>query len=174
MAFRAIFFDRDGIVNRRMAGDYIRNAGEFELLPGIAQGLADLHAKGFRAVVITNQRGIALGLMSHADLAAVHERMQDELRSATGHVFDAIYYCPHDHADNCACRKPKPGMILQAGNDLDIDLARSWMIGDTESDIEAGLAAGCRTLLVAPESTRTKAEILAPTLTVAIERMLQS
>lgn len=163
----AVFLDRDGVINRRIVGGYVRRWEEFEFLPGIMETLPPMHAAGFRTVLVTNQRGIALGLMSEHDLAAIHERMQQALADATGHRIDAIYFCPHDRAGGCACRKPMPGMLLDAARDLDLDLSRSWMIGDSESDIEAGRAAGCRTVLVGHGETR--ADFTAGSLTAAWE-----
>jgi histidinol-phosphate phosphatase family protein len=161
---RAIFLDRDGVINRRLANDYIKEWGEFIFLPDVIDVLPMIHHAGALAVVVTNQRGIGRGLMSEEALAAIHERMQAELIERTGHRFDAIYHCPHDHADRCDCRKPLPGMLLRAAADLGIDLERSWMIGDSESDIEAGLAAGCRAAKVGSPGEPTRAEISAGSL----------
>ncbi len=162
---QAIFIDRDGVVNRRLVGDYVKRWEEFVFLPGIFDVLPEIHARGFLAILITNQRGIARGLMTEDDLAAIHSAMQGELMDRSGHQFDAIYYCPHDRDAGCNCRKPQPGMLLNAAADLSIDLSRSWMIGDSESDVEAGIAAGCRTVRVGVPETDTKAEFLAEDLT---------
>lgn len=155
----AIFFDRDGVINRRLMGDYVKRWDEFEFLPDIFELLPLVHEAGYLAIVITNQRGIGRGLMSEHDLEEIHERMQSTLAGRTGERFDALYHCPHETADACDCRKPLPGMLRRAATDHGIDLASSWMIGDSESDIEAGIAAGCRTILVAPPGTKTRAEI---------------
>ncbi len=163
----ALFLDRDGIINRRIVDDYVRRWEDFIFLPDIFEVLPAVHDAGLLAVVVTNQRGIARGLMSERELTDIHERMQGELMERTGHRFDAIYHCPHDREAGCDCRKPRPGMLLQAARDNSIDLAASWMIGDTESDIEAGIAAGCSTALVAPPGTSTRASLLAPTLSAA-------
>lgn len=154
----AVFLDRDGVINRRRIGDYVKQIEEFEFIPDIFDVLPAIHDAGFLAIVITNQRGIARGLMSDTDLEGIHAMMQAELMRRTGHGFDAIYFCPHNHQDACDCRKPLPGMLLQASTDHDIDLARSWMIGDSESDIEAGIAAGCRTIRVTEPGVETRAE----------------
>jgi len=164
MSNRAIFFDRDGVVNRRLADDYVKNVGELELLPAVAEVLARAHGDGFLTVVVTNQRGVARGLMTERDVADIHAVMQQRLEQLGGSRFDAIYHCPHGIDDNCPCRKPKPGLLLQAAREHDIDLSRSWMIGDTESDIEAGAAAGCRTALLAPRTTQSRADFVAPDL----------
>jgi histidinol-phosphate phosphatase family protein len=164
---KAIFFDRDGVVNRRRMDDYVKSWEEFEFLPDIFDVLPLAHQGGFLAVLVTNQRGIGRGLMSADLLEAIHDRMQSALLQRTGHRFDAIYFCPHDTPDGCDCRKPLPGMLLRAAADLRIDLEGSWMVGDSESDIQAGIAAGCHTARVAPAGEPTVAEISAATLAEA-------
>ncbi len=145
----AVFVDRDGVINRRRPGDYVRTWDQFHFLPGARAGLRALREAGYLLVVITNQRGIGRGLMSEADLAAVHERMQAELLRVGAGV-DAIFHCPHDLADDCGCRKPRPGMIGRARELFAVDTARSWVVGDSLSDLEAGQAAGIRGILVVP------------------------
>jgi D-glycero-D-manno-heptose 1,7-bisphosphate phosphatase len=171
MAMNAIFLDRDGVINRRLMGDYVKRWDEFEFLPDIFELLPKAHAAGYLAVVITNQRGIGRGLMSGADLDRIHELMQRSLAERTGERFDAVYHCPHDTAEGCDCRKPLPGMLHRAAAEHGIDLASSWMIGDSESDIEAGIAAGCRTALVAPPGTPTKADLRCDSLGSVWERI---
>lgn len=142
-----VFLDRDGVINRRLPGDYVKSWDEFEFLPRAQEALALLTAAGLRLIVVTNQRGIARGLMTTADLHAIHRRMLDELAAAGAHVA-AVYYCPHDR-NECECRKPKIGLLLRARRDFPvIDFARAVVIGDTPSDIEAGKRAGCRTIFV--------------------------
>ncbi|MBS1912057.1 MAG: HAD family hydrolase [Bacteroidetes bacterium] len=155
---RALFLDRDGVINRRIVGGYVRSWEEFELLPGITETLPAMHAAGWFTVLVTNQRGIALGQMSERDLLEIHERMQQELRRQCGHELDAIYYCPHEKGDACGCRKPQPGMLLDAARDNEINLSASWMIGDSESDIEAGRGAGCGTIRIADADEPTAAD----------------
>src|SRR5207248_5262407 len=110
----AIFFDRDGVVNRRRVDDYVKSWEEFEFLPEIFDLPPRVHVAGCLAVLVTNQRGIGRGLMSEEMLDEIHRRMQSTLHDRTGHNFDAIYHCPHDLADGCECRKPLPGMLLHA------------------------------------------------------------
>lgn len=164
---QAIFIDRDGVVNHRLVGDYVKRWEEFAFLPDIFSVLPEIHREGRLAILITNQRGIGRRLMSIEDLEEIHGRMQGELEARTGHRFDAIYFCPHDRDEGCDCRKPRPGMLLSAARDYHLDLAGSWMIGDSESDVEAGLAAGCHAARVGGLGTLTKGEILAGNLAEA-------
>jgi D-glycero-D-manno-heptose 1,7-bisphosphate phosphatase len=174
MRMKAIFLDRDGIINRRIVGDYVKRWDEFEFLPDIFDLLPRIHSAGFAAIVITNQRGIGRGLMSAHDLEEIHARMQGTLEMKSGERFDAIYYCPHDLDDACDCRKPLPGLLRRAADDHGIDLVSSWMIGDSESDVEAGIAAGCRAVLVAEPSSRSSAGIVAGSLRDAFERVMEA
>jgi len=130
---RCLFLDRDGVINAAPPkGEYIQGWDEFRLLPEVVSWIRLFKAAGFLAIVITNQRGIALGRMTEADLAALHERMRAEL-AAQGAVLDDIFYCPHAE-DACDCRKPRPGMIVAAQKKWDIDLAGSLFVGDGERD----------------------------------------
>jgi len=145
---KAVFLDRDGVINRKPAPhDYVKKWSEFEFIPGIEKLIKRVNEKGYLVIVVTNQRGIARGLMAKRDLEEIHRKMKEELKKK-GAKIDAIYYCPHDVEDNCNCRKPKPGMILKAAKDFNIDLADSIAIGDSGPDIMAGKAAGCKTMLV--------------------------
>ncbi len=165
----AVFLDRDGIVNRRLVGDYVRSIDQFEFLPEIFAVLPEIRRSGRLAVLVTNQRGIARGLMSEHRLEEIHAWMQQQLRERTGCEFDAIYYCPHHRDAGCDCRKPRPGMLLQAIREHHIDPASSWMVGDSESDVQAGAAAGCPTILVAPEGTSTSATLRVASLLDALD-----
>ena|SRR5689334_22369512 len=172
---RAAFLDRDGVINRKaLAGDYVTRWAEMHLLPGVAPAISQLNQAGYLVVVVTNQRCVAKGLLSLADLELLHRRMSAAL-SYGGAKIDAIYYCPHDFHDACSCRKPQPGMLLAAARDLDIDLDRSWMIGDSDIDIEAGKNAGCRTVRLqngAEEIPRVAADFSANSLVQAVEKIL--
>ena len=142
MSRRAFFLDRDGVIIRQV--EYLKNPDEVELIPGAVEALRAIHRHGFLAVVVSNQSGIARGRFTRDDLAKVQARLY-ELLAAEGEKLDGFYFCPHDpHVENCHCRKPKPGMILDAARDLDIDIGRSFMIGDRPADLETGIAAGCR------------------------------
>jgi histidinol-phosphate phosphatase family protein len=145
---KAVFLDRDGVINRKAPpGEYVANWSEIEFLPGGIEGIALLCKSGFKVIVVTNQRGIATGKIRLADLDEIHTRMKATIYEAGG-VLSAMYYCPHDTSDKCACRKPRPGMLLQAAEAHYLDLSSCWMVGDSSSDIEAGKTAGCRTALI--------------------------
>lgn len=135
---RAVFLDRDGVINRKVPdGEYVKDTNELDLLPEIKRATARLKKDGYLVVVITNQRGVARGQVSEDNLSAIHKEIQMKLDDS----IDAFYYCPHE-LNLCDCRKPQPGLILEASKDLDIDLKLSWIIGDRESDKQAGIAAG--------------------------------
>jgi D-glycero-D-manno-heptose 1,7-bisphosphate phosphatase len=152
MKQRALFLDRDGTLVH--AVHYPSRPEQLRLYDGIGPHLAHLQERGFRLVVITNQSGIARGYFSEDDLRRMHDHLR-ALLAPFGVTLDAIYHCPH-HPDGvietlakrCECRKPQPGMLLQAARDLDIDLTTSWFAGDILDDIEAGNRAGCNTVLV--------------------------
>ena len=147
-AGRCVFFDRDGIVNASPGADrYVTRWDDFHLLPGFVEALRVVRAHGYQAVIVTNQRAVARGLVSAAEVEAMHRRLQDLLLK--GYRLDLldVAYCPHDVGE-CDCRKPAPGMLLSMAAKHNLDLAASWMVGDAETDIEAGRRAGCRTILV--------------------------
>ncbi len=155
---KIVFLDRDGVINRKPPeGEYVTRWENLEVLPGAADAIAALNRSGRKVIVITNQRGIALGLMSEAELGVIHDRLRAEL-AAFGARLDAIYYCPHDR-DECNCRKPKIGMIESAFEDFpDAGSENSVLIGDSLSDIECGRAAGMATIFI---EARSEAEALA-------------
>ena len=146
LADKVIFLDRDGVINVCLPGDYVKTIDEFEMLPAVPEALKMLKDGGYVLVLITNQRGIARGLMSADDLAIVHDHMQSELARG-GASLDAIFFCPHDY-DQCDCRKPKLGMFRAAEERFDVDKSASYMIGDSGSDIEAGKNYGVRTISI--------------------------
>lgn len=144
---KCIFFDRDGIVNQSPGAGYVVRWDDFHLLPEFVETLRITTRLGYDAIIVTNQRGVALGLMSAETVEDIHRRLRGVLKEQHGLELLDIRYCPHDR-DACDCRKPKPGMILEAALRHQIDLSRSWMIGDSPRDAEAGRAAGCKTILV--------------------------
>lgn len=147
----AIILDRDGVLNQKPPkAEYVRNRAEFFWLPGAKEAIALLKQKGYKVIIVTNQAGIARGLMTEADLEKIHAAMKSDVDDAGGSV-DAIYHCPHGWDENCDCRKPKPGMLFAAQRDFSLDLTKTYFIGDDERDREAGEKAGCKTLLVTEE-----------------------
>ena len=186
---RAVFLDRDGVINAALYDplegklDTPYRLEDFRLLPGASQAVRAINEMGFLAVVVSNQPGVAKGKCDHAFLEAVNAELTARLARQRAHL-DAIYYCLH-HPDavdeslcvDCDCRKPKPGLLLRAAKELDIDLARSYMIGDRQADIEAGLAVGCKTVLLnghlvpdaRPEAARVRPHWIARDLPAAIE-----
>jgi D-glycero-D-manno-heptose 1,7-bisphosphate phosphatase len=142
---KAVFLDRDGVINQKpLEGMYVTRWEDFHILPGVVESIALLNRSGFLVIVITNQRCIAKGLMTERELENMHERMTDQL-ARSGAAVDGVYYCPHEMEPACDCRKPAPGMLLNAARSRDIDLPASWMIGDSAIDVEAGRNAGCKT-----------------------------
>jgi len=141
----AIFLDRDGTINEEL--DYIDDPKLFELIPGAMEAIHSLGSAGYRIVIVTNQPGIGFGYYSKQDFFRVNKKML-KAASDAGVVVHKIYYCPHTKADNCNCRKPSPYFAFRAKEELNIDLTRSFMIGDTSGDIMFGKKSGMRTILV--------------------------
>jgi D-glycero-D-manno-heptose 1,7-bisphosphate phosphatase len=166
----AAFLDRDGVLNRR-AGEheYISRVEDFEILPGVARAIARLTASGILVLVVTNQRGIARKLVTSDLVDRMHSILRVAAESEGGRI-DKFYVCPHDYANACDCRKPNPGMLLRAQREFGIDLSHSWMVGDSDSDIEAGRNAGCRTILIGPAaSSSARSDFCADSLIDAVE-----
>lgn len=170
-----LFLDRDGVINRRLLDDYVKSWAEFAFLPGVLEAIAVLSEVFGRIVVVTNQQGIAKGLMTEADLQSVHNQMVSEIQKAGGRI-DKVYFCPHHRQDNCACRKPRIGMAEQAKADFpEIDWQRSIMVGDTPSDIEFGRNAGMRTVFISiTEHPPPHADWHLPSLAAFKERIMQT
>lgn len=156
---KAIFLDRDGTINKYVG--FLTNIDEFKLLDGVTEAIKKINASGYLAIVVTNQPVIARGEVSFEQLDEIHHKMET-LLGKEGAYLDAIYYCPHHpHSGykgevkelkiKCDCRKPKPGMLMKAAKDYNIDLEESYMIGDSENDILAGKNAGCKTVLIGKE-----------------------
>ena len=177
---KAIFLDRDGTINKYVG--FLRNIDEFELIDGVAEAIRLINESGYLAIVVTNQPVIARGEVSFDELGAIHNKMET-LLGAEGAYLDAIYFCPHhphkgyagevpELKIDCDCRKPKPGMLLKAAQDFNIDLSQSWMIGDGENDVKAGQAAGCKTALIGSEGYGQ--DITVHSLKNAVEQILQA
>ena len=177
---KAVFMDRDGTIN--VYKGFLRRTEDLELIPGAAEAIRRINASGYLAVVVTNQPVIARGEVTEEELREIHNKMET-LLGREGAYLDAIYYCPHHpHSGfpgerkelkiDCACRKPKPGLLLRAAEDLNIDLSASWMIGDEEKDVQAGRAAGCRTALIG-EAACLDAEMTVSGLQEFADRVLE-
>ena len=177
---KAIFLDRDGTINEYRG--FVRSTDEFELIPGVAKAIKRLNDTGFLVIVITNQPVIARGETTIEELNEIHNKMET-LLGDEGAYLDAIYYCPHhphkgyegeipELKIECECRKPKPGLILQAANDYNINLEESYMIGDTENDILAGYNAGCKTILVNKENQNYNQDFWADSMGEAVDFIL--
>ncbi|MCR4847112.1 MAG: D-glycero-beta-D-manno-heptose 1,7-bisphosphate 7-phosphatase [Eubacterium sp.] len=153
---KAIFLDRDGTINKYVG--FLRNIDQFELIDGVAEAIKKINESGYLCIVVTNQPVIARGEVTTSQLQEIHNKMETLLGKAGAYI-DGLYYCPH-HPDkgfegevvelkiDCECRKPKPGMLLKAAQDFNIDLSESWMVGDGENDVKAGFSAGCHTVLL--------------------------
>jgi D-glycero-D-manno-heptose 1,7-bisphosphate phosphatase len=172
---RAAFLDRDGVINRKpLEGEYVTRWEEIQFLPGVVDAIALLNRADFRVIVVSNQRCVAKGLITAAGLEAMHQRMCEVLASGGARI-DGVYYCPHELQPSCRCRKPQPGMLLEAAQVHDIDLGTSWMIGDSDIDVAAGRNAGCKTarLGASNETANSSANVIAPSLLDAVHQILQ-
>lgn len=157
---KCVFFDRDGIVNESPGvRKYVLDWDDFRLFPEFPECLRVARRHGYESAIVTNQRAVALGLISVGRLNAIHQRLRELLEKEHRLALLDIEYCPHD-VGQCFCRKPEPGMLLKIAARHDIELGRSWMIGDSESDVEAGRRAGCRTIRVGPSTIPSQADIL--------------
>jgi len=146
-AHRALFLDRDGTL--MYDNGYPNKPEQVKLLPGVCETLRIAHELGFKLIMVSNQSGIGRGLVTPEEAMQVQSRLE-ELLAQKGVALDAVYSCPHAPADRCGCRKPSPQMVLQAKTDLGVIPGDSMMIGDKISDIQAGKAAGCRTIFFNP------------------------
>ena len=148
----AIFLDRDGLINRRRANDYVLDWSQFIFIPGIRAALKQISTLGLPMIVISNQAAVGKGLLSSTDLREITIKMREVLLE-DGTPLAAAYYCIHRQDENCICRKPKPGLLQAAAEDFNIDLSRSVFIGDSETDLQAARAAGCVPVLFGSEIT---------------------
>ena len=171
---KAVFLDRDGVINRRPPeGQYVTRWEELQFLPGVPEAIILLTRAGYGVYVATNQRGVAKGLLTQDELESIHRRMSQELARA-GAVISKVYYCPHEKHLPCTCRKPAPGMLLTAAQSHDVDLASSWMIGDSDIDVAAGRNAGCKTVRIVQSGAVVSngADLMAPSLIAAVHQIL--
>jgi D-glycero-D-manno-heptose 1,7-bisphosphate phosphatase len=169
---KAVFLDRDGVINRKAPeGDYVVSAADIVILPNVPAAIAALNAAGYLVLIVTNQRGIARRKLLLSELDKIHAALLSALHRS-GAFIDAIYYCPHE--SGCTCRKPEPGMLLRAAEQHDVDLPHSWMVGDSWSDIAAGIRAGCKTAMLSSEAGRcASSDIVAADLRAAVDIILR-
>jgi len=146
MTKKAIFLDRDGVINKNRS-DYVKDISELKIFSNVSESIKKLKNYGFLVIVITNQSAINRGLTSHENVNKIHHSIESFLEKNKTSI-DAFYYCPHKPDENCMCRKPKPGLIIQASNEFNIELKSSWMIGDSDSDVKAGELAGCNSIKI--------------------------
>jgi len=179
---KTVFLDRDGVINDKMPeGRYVTSWAEFHLLPGVAEAIAKLNQAGLRVVVVSNQRGISLGLYTAADVLSIHSALQNLLSSHGAHV-DGFYFCPHGRGE-CNCRKPLPGLFEQAVAEFpEIAAATSVMIGDSKSDVEFGRRLGMTVVFIDGDPKRQKpgneaagdlADLRFPSLAEAVKALLE-
>lgn len=160
----AVFLDRDGTINVEV--NYLHRITDLELIDGVAAAIRALNEAGLPVIVVTNQAGIARGYYDVCAVHALHAHL-GAILAQQGARIDAFYFCPHhpDYSGRCACRKPEPGMLRQAAADYQIDLARSWFVGDSAADLGAARAVGCRAVLVRTGYGRAvEAQIIAGSL----------
>ena len=178
---KAVFLDRDGTLNKYVG--FLRDINELELIDGVTDAVKEINASGYLAVVVTNQPVIARGEVTVPELNEIHNKLETLLGN-DGAYIDGLYYCPH-HPDKgfegeipelkfeCDCRKPKPGMLIKASEDLNIDLGSSWMIGDGKNDVEAGRNAGCKTIYIGTDDS-VEADFKTDTLKNAVRIILDN
>jgi D-glycero-D-manno-heptose 1,7-bisphosphate phosphatase len=173
---KAVFLDRDGTVNIGIPTyERVDTLDKVALLPNSIEALRLLARQGYTVFFITNQAGLAEGLITQAEFDAINAKVLD-LISPSGITISKTYVCPHGEKDNCECRKPKPKLLLDAAREFDIDLAASWMIGDRSSDVMTGVNAGTKTILVktgVPTVESAEATFTAPSLLEAVEFIIQ-
>ncbi len=149
---KCVFFDRDGIVNESPGAGYVQRWEDFHLLPDFVEVLRKVRSKGYEAVIVTNQRGVARGIVKKETVEEIHKNLRVELKEKHNLELLDVLFCPHNIGE-CECRKPKPGMLLEAAKRHGIDLRASWMIGDGQGDVDAGKRASCRTIMVGGVAT---------------------
>ena len=143
---KTVFVDRDGVINQERS-DYVKSISELEIYPNVAKNIKLLKDAGFLVIVITNQSAVNRGIITHEMINQIHNSIQDHLKKY-GTFLDGFYYCPHTPDENCNCRKPKSGLLEKAILELNVDLNSSWMIGDSDSDIEAADSVGCKAIKI--------------------------
>jgi D-glycero-D-manno-heptose 1,7-bisphosphate phosphatase len=188
MRREAVFLDRDGVINEELG--YLGDSDQLRLIPGAAEAIRKLNEAHLLTIAVTNQAGVARGYYPESKVTQVHEAL-NELLAQQGARIDRFYYCPHHPTEgigryrkDCDCRKPKPGMLYRAAEDLSLNLGDCFLVGDKISDIQAGVSAGCKTLLVLTgygkihqfqiEASGVQIDHIAPDLLRAVERILEA
>ena len=178
---KAILLDRDGTINKYVG--FLKNIDDFELLPGVSEAIKLINQSNYLAIVVTNQPVVARGDVTFEQLDEIHNKMETLLGN-DGAYLDGLYFCPH-HPDkgfkgevpelkiDCECRKPKPGMLLKAAKDFNIDLTESWIVGDDKNDIQCGQNAGCKTCLIGKESKGIQSDLLQMDLLSSVHSILK-
>lgn len=178
---KAILLDRDGTININKG--FLTDIDDFELIPGVAEAIRKINESGYLAIVVTNQPVVARGEVTIDELDEIHKKMET-LLGEHGAYLDGIYYCPH-HPDKgfvgevpelkikCECRKPKPGMLLKAAEDFNLDLASCWMVGDSKNDVVAGIAAGCKTAFITDDEAETNADLIVLSLLEFVDKIVE-
>jgi D-glycero-D-manno-heptose 1,7-bisphosphate phosphatase len=172
---KAVFLDRDGVVVEDK--HYQFKTSDMRILDGVPEAIARLNKAGYLVVIISNQSGVARGYFTEKDVRAFNEHLVAELKTRGARI-DAVYYCPHHptkakvekYRVDCDCRKPKPGMLIKAAKEHDIVLSGSWMVGDKDSDVQAGKSAGCRTICIG--EGKSAADATAPDIRGAVDIIL--
>ena len=179
--YPSIFLDRDGVLIENRA-DYVRDWSQVKIIPEAIHALSLAPLKKYKVVIVTNQSAVGRGLMLLETAHQINERLIQMIRDQGGQI-DAVYMCPHKPEDGCSCRKPLPGLLLQAADELSLDLRHSWMIGDAWSDVQAGEAAGMRGAilvrtgrgteqLLQPHPETVKANLVCDNLPLAFAKIL--
>jgi D-glycero-D-manno-heptose 1,7-bisphosphate phosphatase len=146
MGLQAVFLDRDGVINENRT-DHVKSWAEFRFLPGVPEAVARLTRVGVKVFVVSNQAVVNRGMASRAGVESLHQQMVREIERQGGRI-EAVAFCPHRPEEECECRKPRTGLLLDLAHDHNVDLGRAALVGDALTDVEAGLAAGCQAVLV--------------------------
>ncbi|MGZ6550747.1 MAG: D-glycero-alpha-D-manno-heptose-1,7-bisphosphate 7-phosphatase [Tumebacillaceae bacterium] len=170
MANKAVFLDRDGVINDHVR--FVNTPEDLILFPGAGEAIRKLNDAGFKVFVVTNQGGVGLGHMKEESLHAIHDKMEQELKS-DGAILDEIAYCPHKPHAKCACRKPEPKMILDLAAKYDVDVKQSYMVGDRDTDVFAGQKAGVKHTIFIGDTDFSEASHSTPSLVGAVDWILQ-
>lgn len=153
---KAIFLDRDGVINRNFG--YVHKIEDFEFLPGVLEALKDLAETDYKILVITNQSGIGRGYYEEKQMHSLNDYMVEKIEKAGGRI-DKIYFCPHRPDEECDCRKPNTAMIEKAEKDFELNLKECFLVGDKETDVETGLKKGLKTVKIGDDAEQTKADL---------------